>query len=59
MQEADKAAKRILRGIEKDRFRIYPSRLFRVAYHLNKIILLIKPAFQYLENRKYKKWLSL
>ncbi|MBD3415039.1 MAG: SDR family NAD(P)-dependent oxidoreductase [Candidatus Aminicenantes bacterium] len=59
MQEPYKVAQRIIKGIEKDRFQIYPSRLFRISYHLNKIISVIKPVFQHQENQRFKKWLCL
>ena len=58
VQSAEEVARAIMKGIEKDRPEIYPSKLFRAVLVLNRFIPVIAPAYTRNENRKFKAWLQ-
>ncbi len=58
LQRAETVASSIVTGIRKDRRHIYPSSLYRVMHFLNRILPFIRPLYQHLESRKFKKWLE-
>jgi short-subunit dehydrogenase len=58
IQDSDVVAKAIIRGVEKDRKRIYPSRLFRITSFLNRLSPVIGKAYQRHAAQKLRKWLA-
>lgn len=58
VQSAESVARKVVRGIRLDRRKVYPSGLFRFILVFNRILPFIKPAYQWLEFSKLKKWLS-
>ncbi|SFT68829.1 Short-chain dehydrogenase [Algoriphagus locisalis] len=58
MQSPSWVATSILRGVAKGRKRIFPSPLFLSMLVANRFLRFIRPLYQLLEQRKYKKWLK-
>lgn len=57
-QSASQVARTIIRGIEKDRPAIYPSRLFTFAMQLNRFLPFVFPLYLRPEQRKFKSFLE-
>ncbi|MFA6127211.1 MAG: SDR family NAD(P)-dependent oxidoreductase [Bacteroidales bacterium] len=58
VQTAEAVAKKIVRGILKNRRKVYPSVLFRFILIINRILPFIKPVYQNIEFGKFKNWLN-
>lgn len=58
VQSAEWVARKIIKGILRDRLHVYPSRLFRIILIINRLLPFIKPVYQSIEFRKLKHWLS-
>lgn len=58
VQSPDWVATAILRGTSKGKKKVFPSPLFLSMLVLNRFFRFIKPLYQLLERRKYKKWLK-
>lgn len=58
VQDTEVVAKSILKGIEKNRKSIYPSKLFYSITLLNRIFPFIFKLYAYIEYKKFEKWLS-
>lgn len=48
----------IIRGIEKNKKHIYPSKTFVIINALNKILPFINKLYQAVQNKKFKQWLK-
>jgi len=57
-QDAKVVARKIIKGIEKGRKKIYPSVLFRLFYPLGRAFPFMLKIYSLLERRKVKKWLN-
>ena len=58
VQSANWVATAILRGTSKGKKKIFPSPLFLSMLVANRFLRFIRPLYQLLEYRKYKKWLK-
>lgn len=58
MQSPETVARKILKGSEKGKKKIFPSPLFRIMLHLNNFLYLIRPGYQLAEYQKLKSWIS-
>lgn len=56
-QSVDIVARKIVKGIEGDRKRIYPSLLFRVFYPIGRAFPILLRMYSLLEKRKTRQWL--
>ncbi len=56
-QTADTVARRIVVGIQKNRKRIFPSKVFYATNLLNRILPFINALYVCIYNRKFKNWL--
>ena len=57
-QEASVVAKKIVRGIEKDKKHIFPSALFRFASGLNRVFPFVFKLYAGMSGRQFKRWLK-
>lgn len=57
-QNAKIVAKKIIRGIEKGKKRVYPSVLFRLFYPIGRAFPFMLKIYSSMEKRKVKKWLD-
>lgn len=57
-QRPEDVARAIIRGIEKNKQRIYPSKIFRVIYYLSRIFPFITQIYQKVEGFKFKTWVA-
>ncbi len=57
-QTADTVARRIVGGIQKNRKRIFPSKVFYATNLLNRILPFINVLYVYIYNRKFQNWLQ-
>lgn len=57
-QEAQIVAKSIIKGIEKNRNSIYPSKLFYSLTLLNRVFPFVFKLYAYIEFKKFKQWLT-
>ena len=57
-QEAATVAKRVLRGIRKDRDRIFPSAAFRITDAVNRVFPFVFGIYVRINNRAFRKWLA-
>lgn len=57
-QTANKVAKKVIKGIKKNKKNIYPSGLFRTIQILNRIFPFIFPIYCKINDKKFKKWLK-
>ena len=58
VQSAESVARKIIKGIRRNRSKVYPSALFRFILIFNRILPFIKPVYQAIEFRKLKRWLK-
>jgi uncharacterized protein len=58
VQSPEKVARKIIRGILRDRRTVYPSKLFPFILAVNRFLPFIKPAYQSAELGKFRKWLK-
>ncbi len=56
LQTPDTVANAIVRGIQRDRNRVYPSFSFRLASFLNRFLPFIKPLVQFIYWRQFQRW---
>ncbi|WP_291780391.1 SDR family NAD(P)-dependent oxidoreductase [Cecembia sp.] len=56
VQSSERVAELILKGVAKNKKRIYPSLLFRWGLIANRWIPLISPCYRVLERRKFYQW---
>lgn len=57
-QDADRVARKIVRGIRKGRKTVYPSLLFRLFYPVGRAFPCFLKVYSLLEKKKVKKWLG-
>ena len=57
-QEASAVAKRIVKGIKKDKKHIFPSKAFRFANAVNRVLPFTFRIYTGINNRAFKKWLA-
>lgn len=57
-QTAEKVAKKVIKGIKKNKKNIYPSALFRFMDILNRIFPFIFKIYCKVNDKKFKKWLE-
>jgi short-subunit dehydrogenase len=58
IQDPSTVAQAIIRGVEKDQERIYPSRLFRMTLLLDKVCPLVGRVYQDRAARRLRDWLA-
>ncbi|PSL02018.1 SDR family NAD(P)-dependent oxidoreductase [Cecembia rubra] len=58
VQQAENVAKAIIKGAIKGKKRVYPSFIFRSVLLINRLLPIIRPLYQFLENRKFQKWMG-
>jgi uncharacterized protein len=56
IQSPQQVARAIVRGIERDADTVYPSRLWRIGYALNRIIPVLRPLIRYIYRRIFYNW---
>ena len=56
VQKAETVANKIIQGIQKDKKRIYPSRLFRIMQIINRIFPFILFLYQKYEQKRLFRW---
>lgn len=57
-QRAETVARAIVRGIERDRLAIYPSRLFRFVLIADRFLPFVRCIEQRIEKRRFRRWLA-
>lgn len=57
-QNADAVARSIIKGIQKNRKRIFPSKVFFMTNLLNRILPFINMFYVYIQNRKFQNWVQ-
>lgn len=55
-QPATHVAKKIINGIQRDKKSVYTSWLFKLTIITNRIFPVVKPLYQWLENKKFLAW---
>lgn len=56
VQSAESVAKSIIKGVEKEKLKIYPSLVFWTVMKLNRWIPILKPIYYFIERKKLMKW---
>ncbi|GAB6013246.1 SDR family NAD(P)-dependent oxidoreductase [Viscerimonas tarda] len=56
-QSAEKVAKAIIQGIEKDKKNVFPLFIFRLFYSVGRLCPFLLRVYSYLEKRKVEEWL--
>jgi short-subunit dehydrogenase len=56
VQDPRTVARRILRGLEKGKKRIFPSHLFSLMRLMNKVIPILLPIYHWMELEKLRRW---
>jgi len=56
IQSVNAVVKNIIRGVEKGKKRIFPSRLFQAVMLANRVLPIFKPIYFFLERKKLKRW---
>ena len=57
-QDAERVARAIVRGIERDQRAIYPSRLFRLILLADRYLPFVRRIEQWIEKRRFQRWLA-
>ena len=57
-QEADTVAKRVIKGISKDKNHIFPSTMFRITSAFSRVFPFIFNIYVDINNRAFRKWLD-
>ena len=56
VQSVESVVKIILKGVEKGKTKIFPSRTFRIIQLVNRLIPIFKPLYLKLERNKFENW---
>lgn len=57
-QKADTVAKRVIKGIRKDKNHIFPSTMFRITNAVSRIFPFVFKIYVNINNRAFRKWLA-
>lgn len=57
-QEADTVAKRVIRGIRRDKKHIFPSTLFRITDVVSRVFPVVFKIYVNINNKAFRKWLA-
>ena len=57
-QEADTVAKRVIKGIRKDKNHIFPSTMFRITSVVSRVFPFVFNIYVNINNRAFRKWLD-
>ena len=57
-QEADTVAKRVIKGIRKDKNHIFPSTMFRITSAVSRVFPFVFNIYVNINNRAFRKWLD-
>ena len=57
-QEADTVAKRVIKGIRKDKNHIFPSTMFRITNAVSRVFPFVFNIYVNINNRAFRKWLD-
>lgn len=57
-QEADTVAKRVVKGIRKDKKHIFPSTMFRITNAVSRVFPFVFKIYVNINNRAFRKWLA-
>ena len=57
-QDAERVARAIVRGIERDQRSIYPSRLFQLILLADRFLPFVRRIEQRIERRRFRRWLA-
>lgn len=58
IQSVKTVVNNIIKGVEKSKKRIYPSRLFQVTMIANRILPIFKSIYFFIERKKLRKWIG-